>query len=61
MGHELVGSKNIVGKIQGTESNNLVGIYLEHLYNKYQYRSRIICKKLVIDIRDTFYLTSDNH
>ena len=34
MGHGLGGSKNIVGKIQGTESNNLVGIYLEHIYNK---------------------------
>ena len=34
MGHGLGGSKNIVGKIQRTESNNLVGIYLEHIYNK---------------------------
>ena len=34
MGHELATSKNIVGKIQGTESNNLVGIYLEYIYNK---------------------------
>ena len=34
MGHGLVGSKNIVGKIQGTESNNLVGIYVEYIYNK---------------------------
>ena len=34
MGHGLGGSKNIVGNIKRAESNNLVGIDLEHIYKK---------------------------